>query len=269
MDTVTPVGVCVMRTALFVVLTCCPPAPDARIVSIFKSSSLITRSTSSACGNTATLAVDVCTRPCVSVAGTRCTRCTPDSNFRRPYTSSPANDAVTSLYPPVSDAFVATSSNRHPFFLANISYMRRRSAAKSAASSPPAPARTSRMTPASSASSAGRSKCASVCSNWGSDSSSTSSSSFAICAISASDADSAMTVSSDAISSRCSLTDAYARTTRSARASSLLMRAMSEDFGGGSATSDARSSSCRAAMAFNRRSSAGVITDDDDAAFRE
>jgi hypothetical protein len=37
----------------------------------------ITTSTSSTSGITATVAVDVCTLPCVSVAGTRCTLCTP------------------------------------------------------------------------------------------------------------------------------------------------------------------------------------------------
>lgn len=38
--------------------------------------------TSSTCGSTTTVAVDVCTRPMVSVAGTRCTRCTPASHLR-------------------------------------------------------------------------------------------------------------------------------------------------------------------------------------------
>src|SRR5699024_8590374 len=41
------VGVCVIRTAESVVFTCCPPAPLARYVSIFKSSFLISISTSS------------------------------------------------------------------------------------------------------------------------------------------------------------------------------------------------------------------------------
>ena len=40
-------------------------------------------------GETATVAADVCTRPCVSVAGTRCTRCTPDSYLRVPHLFSP------------------------------------------------------------------------------------------------------------------------------------------------------------------------------------
>mmetsp|Transcript_958 Transcript_958/g.3663 ORF Transcript_958/g.3663 Transcript_958/m.3663 type:complete len:205 (+) Transcript_958:3419-4033(+) len=76
------VGMCVSRTALFVVFTCCPPAPLARMVSTRTSSSFTKSSeppSSSRCGNTATEAVEVCTRPCVSVAGTLCTRCTPDS----------------------------------------------------------------------------------------------------------------------------------------------------------------------------------------------
>ena len=51
------------------------------MVSIFRSSGLISMSTSSASGSTATVAAEVWMRPCASVSGTRCTRCTPDSNF--------------------------------------------------------------------------------------------------------------------------------------------------------------------------------------------
>ena len=51
----------------------------------------------SASGITATVAAEVCTRPCVSVLGTRCTRCTPLSNFMVPYTSSPVTSNITSL----------------------------------------------------------------------------------------------------------------------------------------------------------------------------
>ena len=57
-------------------------------------------STSSACGSTATVAADVWMRPCVSVSGTRCTRCTPDSNFSRAKTPRPAISAMISLKPP-------------------------------------------------------------------------------------------------------------------------------------------------------------------------
>ena len=58
-------------------LTHCPPAPDARKTSMRKSSGLNSMSTSWASAITATVAVEVCTRPWVSVAGMRWTRWTP------------------------------------------------------------------------------------------------------------------------------------------------------------------------------------------------
>ena len=70
-----------MRTALSVVLTDWPPAPLARNTSMRRSLSSILMSTSSASGSTATVAAEVWMRPCASVAGTRCTRCTPDFEF--------------------------------------------------------------------------------------------------------------------------------------------------------------------------------------------
>lgn len=48
-------------------------------------------STWSASARTTTDAALVCTRPLVSVAGTRCTRWMPDSHFRAPYTLFPAH----------------------------------------------------------------------------------------------------------------------------------------------------------------------------------
>ena len=75
--TTMPVGTCVMRTAESVVLTDWPPGPVERKTSISRSFWSIWTSTSSASGSTATVAVEVWMRPCVSVAGTRCTRCTP------------------------------------------------------------------------------------------------------------------------------------------------------------------------------------------------
>ena len=63
-----PVGRWVMRTAESVVLTCWPPAPDERIVSMRMSSLRISMSMSSASGSTATVAADVWMRPCVSVS---------------------------------------------------------------------------------------------------------------------------------------------------------------------------------------------------------
>ena len=51
--------------------SCCPPAPLALYVSIFKSESFISKSISSASGSTATVAAEVWTLPPVSVSGTR------------------------------------------------------------------------------------------------------------------------------------------------------------------------------------------------------
>ena len=87
--TTMPVGMWVMRTAESVVLTCWPPAPEARIVSMRMSSGRMSMSTSSASGSTATVAAEVWMRPLASVAGTRCTRCTPDSNLSRAKTPLP------------------------------------------------------------------------------------------------------------------------------------------------------------------------------------
>src|SRR4051812_24671364 len=81
--TTSPVGRCVIRTALSVVLTDCPPGPLERNTSMRKSLSSILISTSSASGSTATVAAEVWMRPLASVSGTRWTRCTPDSNLRR------------------------------------------------------------------------------------------------------------------------------------------------------------------------------------------
>src|ERR1035441_9052072 len=93
------VGRCVIRTAEYVVFTLCPPGPDEQNVSMRRSLGSILMSTSSASGSTATVIADVCTRPCVSVAGTRCTRCTPDSYFSCEYTLLPSMIAVTSFNP--------------------------------------------------------------------------------------------------------------------------------------------------------------------------
>ena len=48
--TAKPVGMWVIRTALSVLFTCCPPAPEARYVSILRSSSLTVTSTWSHAG---------------------------------------------------------------------------------------------------------------------------------------------------------------------------------------------------------------------------
>jgi hypothetical protein len=70
-----------MRIALSVLLTCWPPAPLARKVSMRRSAGFsVTSSASSGSGITATVQALVWMRPCDSVAGTRCTRWPPDSN---------------------------------------------------------------------------------------------------------------------------------------------------------------------------------------------
>src|SRR5659263_754002 len=88
--TTRPVGTCVIRTAESVVLTLCPPGPEERNTSTRRSSGWIWTSTSSASGITATVTVDVWIRPPASVAGTRWTRWTPLSYFRRLYAPRPS-----------------------------------------------------------------------------------------------------------------------------------------------------------------------------------
>ena len=62
---------CVSLTAESVLLTCCPPAPDARKVSTLISDlSISIESYSCTSGNTATEQADVWTLPCDSVSGT-------------------------------------------------------------------------------------------------------------------------------------------------------------------------------------------------------
>ena len=68
-----PVGSWINLTADEVLLMCCPPAPEALNTSIFMSEGLISISTSSTTGNTATVAVDVWILPLLSVSGTLCT----------------------------------------------------------------------------------------------------------------------------------------------------------------------------------------------------
>ena len=90
----------------------------------------------------ATVAVDVCTRPCVSVLGTRCTRCTPLSYFIFEKTLSPFTSSVTLLYPPSVPWLSSMMRVFHPSACAYLRYAPRMSPAQIAASSPPVPART-------------------------------------------------------------------------------------------------------------------------------
>ena len=112
-------------------------------MSHFISPSLITTSKASASGSTATVAAEVCTRPCVSVAGTRCTRCTPLSYFNVPYTSAPVTEHTISLKPPAAPSLALDTSNFHPLRSQYLEYIRNKSPANRAASSPPVPPRIS------------------------------------------------------------------------------------------------------------------------------
>ena len=141
--TIMPLGLCWICTAESVVFTPWPPGPEARQTLITKSSGLISISTASASGNTATVTVLVCTRPCVSVAGTRCTRWTPLSNLSFRNTSWPLIPKMTSLNPPRSDVLASIGSTFQPCDSAYRMYMRCRSAENRADSAPPAPARIS------------------------------------------------------------------------------------------------------------------------------
>src|SRR6218665_253042 len=95
---------------------------------------------SSTSGKTSTPVVEGGIRPCVSVTGTRCTRCTPPSYFRCAHTpcdGSVAWDLIascTSLYPPRSDSLRSNISVFQPLDAAYCTYIRSRSAANSALS---------------------------------------------------------------------------------------------------------------------------------------
>ncbi len=110
-----------------------------------RSSALISTSKSSTTGSTATVTVEVWMRPLDSVIGTRCTRCTPDSYFSREYAPAPLTSKITSLKPPIPVSLLVKRPIFQRWFSAKRLYMRYKSAAKSAASSPPVPARISTM----------------------------------------------------------------------------------------------------------------------------
>ena len=115
-------------------------------------------STSSTSGIIATVAVEVWIRPPDSVAGIRCTRCTPLSYFNFEYAPVPLIIKTISLNPPMPFSFEFIVSTFQWFDSANLQYIRYKSAANNAASSPPAPARISTITFLSSFGSFGRSK---------------------------------------------------------------------------------------------------------------
>ena len=101
--------------AEYVVFTDWPPGPEEQKVSMRISLGSIRTSTSSASGNTATVMAEVWTRPCCSVTGTRCTRCTPLSYFSLLKTFSPLTRAMTSFRPPTADSLELVISIFQPW----------------------------------------------------------------------------------------------------------------------------------------------------------
>src|ERR1700757_4248598 len=53
-------------------------------------------------------------RPCVSVSGTRCTRCAPDSNFSLANAPRPFTSAMISLKPPMVPSLAEITSTFQP-----------------------------------------------------------------------------------------------------------------------------------------------------------
>ena len=74
----------------------------------------IVMSTSSTSGSTATVAVEVWSRPWLSVWGTRCTRWTPASCLKTAYAPEPFTPMITSLSPPASASPDDISSTLRP-----------------------------------------------------------------------------------------------------------------------------------------------------------
>ena len=149
--TTIPVGMMrQIRTAESVVLTCCPPAPDARIVSIrISDRGRMSISISSASGRTATVAADVCMRPLDFPSRAPVGRGgRPDSNFMRAKTPSPRIAADDFLVgrpaPPRLSSRIFDLPALKAFGKA-LHTSERGPRRTSAASSPPVPGRISRI----------------------------------------------------------------------------------------------------------------------------
>mmetsp|Transcript_16740 Transcript_16740/g.34494 ORF Transcript_16740/g.34494 Transcript_16740/m.34494 type:complete len:304 (+) Transcript_16740:496-1407(+) len=151
--TFSPLGRCLMRTAVLTLLTFWPPAPPLRMVVISRSLSGMSMSLRSASsrkmGATSTPA-NVVWRLLLALKGDRRTsRCVPFSPLNHPYgccadpSPPPAGEETiisTLLNPTTSPCCSSSILMVYPVFRAWRSYMRFRSATQSLASVPPAPA---------------------------------------------------------------------------------------------------------------------------------
>ena len=122
--TTMPVGMWVMRMAEEVLFTCWPPAPEERNTCISMSAGFSWTSAVSISGRTATVAVEVWMRPPDSVSGTRWTRWTPLSYFRRDQAPSPSIVKEISFKPPNSVSLAESTSVLQPRDSAYMEYMR-------------------------------------------------------------------------------------------------------------------------------------------------
>ena len=149
--TTMPVGRWVSRTAESVLLTCWPPAPEARYVSTRRSfSSISTLASSGTCGMTSTRAKLVCRRFCESYGLIRTSRCTPRSLRSFPYAQRPSMLKLTLLRPASSPSVASRISVLKRLRSAQRRYMRSSISAQSWLSVPPAPAWTDTIAPRSS-----------------------------------------------------------------------------------------------------------------------
>ena len=137
-----PVGRCVIRTAESVVFTLCPPGPEERNTSTLMSASGISiESVCSISGTTSTAAKDVCRRPWLSNGEIRTSRWVPASTDRTPNAYGALISKVADFRPASSAYEVSSTAVPYPFRSAQRRYIRISISAKSAASTPPAPAR--------------------------------------------------------------------------------------------------------------------------------
>src|SRR5215210_327610 len=135
-----PVGRWVILTAESVLLTCCPPAPEARYVSTLRSFSSISTSTASpTTGATATEAKLVCLLAPASKGLILTRRCTPRSADNSPKAYSPETVKVALFMPASSPSVYSMTSSPKPRRSAQRLYILASISAQSCESTPPAP----------------------------------------------------------------------------------------------------------------------------------
>lgn len=136
-----------MRTAESVVFTCCPPEPEDLFVSTFNTAELRFIFVGLwSLGSTATVAVDVWTRPLDSEDGIRWMRWTPASVMASRLTFVPTISAEAAFKWPFDPRLASKSLNVQFILMEKRSYIRNNSEVNAHASEPPTPALTSSQT---------------------------------------------------------------------------------------------------------------------------